>query len=126
MRVEGSSCYFDFTHLTDAVSGLVFSPDGIVIAAGNRYGTARVWLVATGKEVITFKDLKSEVWAIAYSLDRTTFAAADTDWKKPGTIRLYDTFTGNVRASLTHPAEILCLAFSPDTSELAASAIDGR
>ena len=103
---------------------VAFSPDGKQLAAGNRYGTVRIWDVATRKEIKTITGLMSDVWSIAFSPDGKTLAAVDTDWKKPSKIKLYDTATWQERGSLPLPGEILCLAYSPDGAWLAAGSWD--
>jgi WD40 repeat protein len=103
---------------------VAFSPDGKLLAAGNRYGTVRVWDVATKKERVTLTGHAGDVWSIAFSPDGKTLATTDTDWKKPSKIRLYDTTTWKERGSLPMPGEILCLAYSPDGKWLAAGSWD--
>ncbi len=103
---------------------VAFSPDGKTLAAGNRYGTVRIWDVASRKEIKTITGHMGEVWAIAFSPDRKTLAAVDTEWKKPSKIKLYDTTTWKERGSLPCPGEILCLAYSPNGDWLAAGSWD--
>jgi WD40 repeat protein len=106
------------------VRSVAFSPDSKLLAAGNRYGTVRVWDVNTRKETITLKGFQGDVWSVAFSPDGKTLAAVDTDWKKPGAVKLYDTTTWKERASLPHPGEILSVAFSPDGTWLATGSWD--
>src|SRR4029077_16660276 len=54
---------------------VAFSPDGKLLAAGNRYHTVRVWDVATKKEIKTLTGHMSDVWSIAFSPDGKTLAA---------------------------------------------------
>ena len=106
------------------VRSVAFSPDGKLLAAGNRYGTVRVWNVGTRKEVKTLTGHASDVWAVAFSPDGKTLAAADTDWKKPSKVKLWDTTTWKERGSLACPGEILCLAYSPNGDWLAVGSWD--
>ena len=116
------------THVLEGGAGEVrcvaVSPDGKLLAAGNRYHTVRVWDVASRKEITTLTGHMSDVWSIAFSPDGKTLATVDTDWKKPSKIRLYDTTTWKERGSLAMPGEILCLAYSPKGDWLAAGSWD--
>jgi WD40 repeat protein len=106
------------------VRAVAFSPDGKLLAAGNRYHTVRVWDVATKKEVTTLTGHMSDVWSIAFSPDSKTLAAADTDWKKPSKIKLWDTTTWKERGSIDVPGEILSIAYSPKGDWLAVGSWD--
>lgn len=103
---------------------VAFSPDGKLLAAGNRYHTVRVWDVATRKEVKTLAGHMSDVWSIAFSPDGKTLAAADTDWKKPSKVKLWDTTTWKERGSIDVPGEILSIAYSPKGDWLAVGSWD--
>ncbi len=103
---------------------VAFSPDGKLLAAGNRYHTVRVWDVATRKEVKTLTGHMSDVWSIAFSPDGKTLAAADTDWKKASKVKLWDTTTWKERGSLDVPGEILSIAYSPKGDWLAVGSWD--
>lgn len=120
--------HFEKPTILDAGAGEVravaFSPDGKLLAAGNRYHTVRVWDVATKKEVVTLAGHMSDVWSIAFSPDGKTLAAADTDWKKPSKVKLWDTTTWKERGALDVPGEILSIAYSPDGNWLAVGSWD--
>ncbi len=103
---------------------VAFSPDGKLIAAGNRYHTVRVWDVATRKEVKTLTGHMSDVWTIAFSPDGKTLAAADTDWKKASKVKLWDTATWKERGSLDVSGEILSIEYSPNGDWLAVGSWD--
>jgi len=103
---------------------VAFSPDGKLLAAGNRYHTVRIWDVATKKEIKTLTGHMSDVWSIAFSPDGKTLAAADTDWKKPSKVKLWDTTTWKERGSLDVPGEILAIAYSPKGDWLAVGSWD--
>ncbi|MSQ94808.1 MAG: WD40 repeat domain-containing protein [Gemmataceae bacterium] len=106
------------------VRTVAFSPDGKRLAAGNRYGTVRIWDVASRKEIKTLTGHMGDVWSIAFSPDGKTLAAVDTDWKKPSKVKLYDTTTWKERGSLSCPGEILSIGYSPKGDWLAAGSWD--
>lgn len=103
---------------------IAYSPNGKLLAAGNRFHTVRVWETTSLKEIKTLTGLMSDVWSIAFSPDGKTLAAVDTDWKKPSKIKLYDTNTWKERGSLPTPGEILSIAYSPKGDWLAAGCWD--
>ena len=88
--------------------------------ASRRCGTTE-----TGDEVASLKGKHAgDVWAVAFSPDGKTLAAADGDWNKPSDIVLWDTTTWKERARLKHTNEVLCIAFHPTKPILAAGAWD--
>jgi WD40 repeat protein len=91
--------------------------------AGNRYGTVRIWDL-DGEEIGTLKGHMSDVWAIAFSPNGKTLAAADTDWKKPGTIKLWNTETWREGRPLPCPTEILAIAWSAKGDQAAVGCWD--
>ena len=115
------------------VGGVVFSPDGKLLAAPdigglvkeNASAGVRLWDVATGKEVLTIaKPLKdneapAEVSYPAFSPDGKVIAWAAPD----GSIRLHGTADDKEKRSLGKPAKDASaagLAFAPDGKTLAA------
>jgi WD40 repeat protein len=103
---------------------VAFSPNGKMLAAGNRLGTVRIWNVASKKEIKTITGHMGEVWSIAFSPDGKTLAAVDTEWKKPSQVKLYDTANWKERGALPCPGEILSIAYSPRGDWLAAGCWD--
>ena len=129
---DGTVCIFrDGAKELDFLEGgagevrcFAFSPNGKLLAAGNRYGTVRIWDTASKKEIKTITGHMGEVWSIAFSPDGKTLAAVDTEWKKPSKVKLYDTTTWKERAALDCPGEILSIAYSPKGDWLAAGCWD--
>lgn len=106
------------------VRSAAFSPDSKWLATGTRYGVAKVW-DARGDEVASLKNKHGgDVWAVAFSHDGKLLAVADGDWNKPSDVVLYDTTMWKERARLKHTNEVLCIAFHPKRSVLAAGAWD--
>lgn len=106
------------------VRAVAFSPDGKWLAAGNRYHTVRVWEVESKKEIATLPGHLSDVWSVAFSPDGKTLATADTDWKKPSRVKLWDTAKWKERAAVEVPGEILSIAYSPRGDWLAVGCWD--
>jgi WD40 repeat protein len=113
----------------EAVSSLAFSPDGKVLARtayiikGGRIAAVEVRRrdVATGQELPALANpaSTSPLNGLAFSADGRTLAGADY----AGTIVLWDTASGKVRATLTEPGRrrVTSLAFAPDGQTLAAA-----
>jgi RNA polymerase sigma factor (sigma-70 family) len=98
-------------------TGLVFSPDGRILATWNCDGTAgdlRLWNVATGKEMRHFEGHEARVNDLTYSPDGKTLATCSNEC-----VRLWDTTTGKPLPSptgLRTGGSSLC--FFPDGSAL--------
>jgi WD40 repeat protein len=103
---------------------VAFNPRGTMFASGNRYGTVQVWEPVRNNVLATLTGHASDVWSIAFSPDGKTLAAADTDWKKPSKVKLWDTETWKARGAFDTPGEILSIAYSPDGNWLAAGCWD--
>jgi len=88
-----------------------------------RYGTVKVWDVATRKEK-TLTGHTSDVWGVAFTPDGKTLVSGDGDWDRPGDVKLWDVDAAKERASLKHTGEVLCVAVSRDGSRLAAGSWD--
>src|SRR5207302_1635409 len=91
---------------------VAFSPDSKRVAAGLRYGSARVWDVRRAGSVsdrsvpvATLRAHSGETWAIAFTPDGKTLATGGGDWNQPGEVRLWDTATWRERDRLKHTGE---------------------
>jgi WD40 repeat protein len=113
---------FDVAKLGE-VRSVAISRDNKTVAAGVRYGTVKLWDVATRKEK-TLKGHVSDVWGVAFTPDGKTLVSGDGDWNKPGEVKLWDVETEKERTTLKHTGEVLCVAVSRDGKYVAAGSWD--
>jgi WD40 repeat protein len=108
---------------TDDIRCLAHSPDGKLVASGSDDETARVWDVASGKEVAVFKGHTSPVRAIAFSPDGKTVASAGHHYpngQKKGKIGEYSVYVWEARTGKEvarfggHTSPVSALGFTPD------------
>jgi WD40 repeat protein len=134
---------------TDAVSCVVFSPDGSTLASSSRDKTVRLWSVVEGKESFAFTDHSTTVYAVAFSSNGKLLASANGYYWAPspplrfgerGTAQtstpinetpvhfeviLWDV-AGNKHKYWETETPVYTVAFSPDGEVLAAGGGDPR
>ena len=109
------------TSHTGVVTGVAFSPDGILLATGSVDKTVRLWDVASGAAVRTLTGHSAGSWLVAFSPDGRLLATAGFH----ATARLWDLATGASLRTLTgHAGEVYGVAFSPDGILLATGSVD--
>jgi WD40 repeat protein len=107
---------------TDALTSLVFTPDGKSILTGGTGGVVQVRDAVTGKERYSFGRHTSTVRKIAISHDGHTIATITTD---DSVVRLWDLGSRSLVAVLTgHAAPLNEVEFSPDDSLLVTGGTD--
>jgi WD40 repeat protein len=106
---------------SEHVDGVVFSPDGRLIASCGVDGTVKIWEVVTGLEIRTLVGHEGEVDNVAFSPDGRLLASGGID----STIKLWEVSTGRRVGNLTeHRGSIWGTAFSPDGRLLASASTD--
>lgn len=95
---------------TDWVLSAAFSPEGLLVAAGDRFGGLFVWEAKSGKEFLTLRGHTKAVSAIAWRADSNAFASVSED----GALRLWDMHTGAESAHWqAHKGGVLAVDFHP-------------
>ncbi|MEK7324338.1 MAG: WD40 repeat domain-containing protein, partial [Chloroflexota bacterium] len=119
--VQESRLRLTLTGHTGAAWGIAFSPDGLRLATTSADGTAKVWDVATGRELLTLTGHTDTVWGIAFSSDGQRLATASAD----KTAKVWEAATGQELLTLKgHTGGVGGLAFSPDGLRLATASDD--
>jgi WD40 repeat protein len=107
----------------DRVLSVAFTPDGSLLASGNRQCAVELWDVKADKKKATYKGHNKWVSSMAFSLDGGTLAAGGSN----GPIKLWDVKTGVVIATLPgHITTTSAVAFSPDGTILASGSWYGE
>lgn len=110
-----------FRKPTDWVTAAGFSPDGLLTAAGDRFGAIFLWESRTGREFLSLRGHPKAVSALAWSGgDRLVTAGED------GSIQVWDLHTGKPAARWeAHPGGVLSIAVDP-SGRIASAGRDRR
>ena len=90
---------------------VVFSPDGQYALSGSWDNTLKLWEVATGTEIRTFRGHSDYVYSVAFSADGRYALSGSRD----NTLKLWEVATGTeIRTLRGHSSIVYSVAFSPD------------
>jgi WD40 repeat protein len=103
---------------TSWIIDVAFSPDGERLTTTSLDGTAKVWSLTPGYEVVT---VAGKGWRVAFSADGTQLAMEGLD----GTASIWDAATGNpIRDLEGHTQSLLNVAYDPTGHRLATGSFD--
>ncbi len=109
-----------FTQTFGSILAVAFSPEGKLLATGDSNGEIRLWQVADGQPLVTFRGHNSWVFSVDWSPDGETIASGSYDQ----TIKLWDVNTGQCFKTLWAKNSVLSIAWSPDGQILASGSYD--
>jgi WD40 repeat protein len=100
---------------------IVFSPDGSLLASGEREHSVAVWDVATSKRLLLLPDGIGGAASLAFSHDNGVLAAANYDTD----LRIWNVRTGALLRKIEElPVAMFAMSFSPDGRNLATAGVD--
>lgn len=106
----------------DFVLALAFTPDGTLLAAGDRAGDVKLWESGGGGLIEAWSAHRGGVTALAFARNGQRLFTAGAD----GTVRAFDPGSGKeVWKQQAHDGQALALAVGPD-GRLASCGSDGR
>ena len=105
---------------SSAVTGVVFSPDGKMIATGSHDSTVKLWNL-DGKEIKTLAGHSYGVTSVAFSPDGKTIVTGSFD----STAKLWNLYGKEIKTLIGHSEGLFSVAFSPDGKTIAIGGYDG-
>jgi WD40 repeat protein len=101
---------------TQAVQAVLWSPDGMRLAALDQAGTVLLWDIAPGKPQLHLKYTSYTSMSIAWSPDGTQIVSGGND----GTAQIWEAATGKTLATYQSDlSSVQTIAWSPDGSHIA-------
>jgi WD40 repeat protein/mono/diheme cytochrome c family protein len=106
----GGQILHTFRKPTDWVTAAAFSPDGLLVAAGDRFGRLFLWETRSGQEFLTLRGHPKAITSIAWNDQGDRLFTAGED----GVIQLYDLHAAKVISRWeAHAGGVLSIAVQP-------------
>nr|MDJ0577749.1 NB-ARC domain-containing protein [Xenococcaceae cyanobacterium MO_234.B1] len=110
-----------FTQTFGSILSAAFSPDGKLLAGGDTNGEIRLWRVADGQTLLSYRGHSNWLWCVAWSPNGQTFASGSADQ----TVKLWNLSSGQCLKTLQgHSNWVMSVAWSPDGQTLASGSAD--
>jgi WD40 repeat protein len=106
-----------------AISALIFSPDGRHVAVADVKGNVRIWHGRNSRSQVICRGPAESARSLTFRPDGKVLAAAGKD----GRVRVYDAATGRERSSFPgHEKSISFLAYTADGKHLLSAGREGQ
>lgn len=103
------------------INGTGWNPEGTLAVTASSDGTAAVWDIASGQQIVSFAEHKAPVSAVAWRPGAAQVGSIGGD----GQIRLWDSQTGAMLIAIqTNNPQLRALDWSPDGSHIATAGGD--
>ncbi len=109
------------------VFGIAFSPDGYRLASAGDDGHARIWELASGRQIVETSGEPGANFCMAFSPNGRWLATGGgrLNYGDSGNVTIWDAATGRMAFPLSgHTDEVWGVAFNPDGSRLASASKD--
>lgn len=111
LSAEDGSIVAEVRRHTDWITAVEFSPDGKLLATGDRAGNAFVWETRGAREDAVLKGHGGGITSVAWRPDGAVLATASED----GKVRLWDRRSGEkIKEWEAHPRGVQGIAWLPD------------
>jgi WD40 repeat protein len=107
-------------HNGNFIVGVAFSPDSKFLLSAGRDGFARLWDLATGKELAVYEGFSENPEAVAWSPDGKRFLASDSN-----KVHVFDRESGKVVHRFEeHTGKVFAVKFLPDGQRALSGGVD--
>lgn len=128
--LETGQIICQFTGKSYGVNSISFSPDGQILASGDRCRSVQLWNLKTGKTVRTpsgnIPVMEHGDWVNSVAISQGELGGTVASGSHDKTIKLWSLQTKEAIATLKgHSSLVYAVAFSPDGQILASGSADG-